>query len=110
MPNTIPTDPVSLQPTLDSSDLAALFKLHPKTVRKLLADGELPATKVRGQWRVRSEDAAAFLVGDGRCNAAEYDAHIQAIVDAWPPLRPDQIAALSALFDWQPDQGGDDAA
>jgi hypothetical protein len=33
---------------------------------------------------------------------AEWDAVIDAEVAAAPPLRPEQIAALSALFDWQP--------
>ena len=36
-----------------------------------------------------------------------YDAHVQATVDAMPPLRPEQITTLSALFDHQP--GGDAA-
>ena len=42
-------------------------------------------------------------------NAAERDAYIDAVMAAAPPLRPDQIARLGALFDWQPDKGGDDA-
>jgi hypothetical protein len=35
----------------------------------------------------------------------EYEAHIQASVDAFLPLTGDQIARLSALFDYTP--GGD---
>jgi len=37
---------------------------------------------------------------------ATYEAHVQACVDAIPPLRPEQIATLSALFDYHPDNGG----
>jgi hypothetical protein len=43
-------------------------------------------------------------------NAAERDAYIDAVVEAAPPLRPEQVAKLSALFDWQPERDGDDAA
>jgi hypothetical protein len=35
-------------------------------------------------------------------NAADYDALIQAEVDAMPPPTPEQVAALTALFDYQP--------
>lgn len=35
-----------------------------------------------------------------------YDAHVQACVDAMPPLRPEQITKLAALFDYD----GSDAA
>jgi hypothetical protein len=38
---------------------------------------------------------------------AEYDALIDAEVEAAPPLRPEQIARLSALFDWPGTNGGD---
>ncbi|MGZ4763921.1 MAG: hypothetical protein ACXV7I_15915 [Ilumatobacteraceae bacterium] len=31
-----------------------------------------------------------------------YDAHVEAVVDAMPPLRPEQIAKLAALFDYRP--------
>jgi hypothetical protein len=37
---------------------------------------------------------------------AEWDAVIDAEVAAAPPLRPEQIATLSALFDCQPDNSG----
>jgi hypothetical protein len=40
---------------------------------------------------------------------AEREAYIQATVAAMPPPRPDQIAALSALFDCEPSRGGDAA-
>jgi hypothetical protein len=34
--------------------------------------------------------------------AARYEAHIQAMVDAMPPPTPEQIAALTAIFDYTP--------
>lgn len=33
---------------------------------------------------------------------AEWDACVQADIDAMPPLRPEQISRLSALFDYPP--------
>ncbi len=38
---------------------------------------------------------------------SEYDAVIDAEVDAAPLLRPEQVARLSALFDWPGTDGGD---
>ena len=40
---------------------------------------------------------------------ADREAYIQATVDAMPPLKPEQIAALSALFDYEPPDGGEAA-
>jgi hypothetical protein len=37
---------------------------------------------------------------------AEWDAVVDAEVAAAPALRPDQITRLSALFDYQPPNGG----
>lgn len=42
-------------------------------------------------------------------NAAEQaqcDAVVDGEVAAWPPLRPAQITRLTALFDYQPPEGG----
>lgn len=35
-------------------------------------------------------------------NAADYEALIQAEVDAMPPPTPEQIAALTAIFSYRP--------
>ena len=40
---------------------------------------------------------------------AEWDACVDAEVKAAPPLRAEQIARLSALFDWPEANGGDGA-
>jgi len=42
-------------------DLAALLKLAEKTVYSMANGGELPAFKIRGQWRVRREDIVVWL-------------------------------------------------
>ena len=43
-------------------------------------------------------------------NADEREAYIQKTVDAMPPLRPEQIAALQVLFDWDPPRDGGNTA
>lgn len=40
--------------------------------------------------------------------AEEYEAHIEAVVAAAPPLRPEQISKLNALFDTADTTGGAD--
>ncbi len=37
-------------------DVAALLKLADKTVYSMAQQGEIPAFKVRGQWRIRRTD------------------------------------------------------
>lgn len=58
----MPTAPL-LQPALDIYDVASLFKVNHKTVRRMIADGRLPAVKIGAQWRIRPQDVAAAMVG-----------------------------------------------
>ena len=41
---------------LTIKDVAAILKLAEKTVYSMAQNGELPAFKVRGQWRIRGVD------------------------------------------------------
>jgi excisionase family DNA binding protein len=41
---------------LTIKDVAAILKLAEKTVYSMAQNGELPAFKVRGQWRLRGVD------------------------------------------------------
>ncbi|RYZ65763.1 MAG: DNA-binding protein [Proteobacteria bacterium] len=41
---------------LTIKDVAAILKLAEKTVYAMANEGELPAFKVRGQWRIRKVD------------------------------------------------------
>ena len=71
--------------------------------------GHLPATRVGSQLRFKPEDVAAYLDREDPASAAErvtWDAYVRKVVAEAPPLRPEQIAALSALLDWEPDKGG----
>jgi excisionase family DNA binding protein len=47
---------VSEDQILTIKDVAAILKLAEKTVYSMAQDGELPAFKVRGQWRIRRID------------------------------------------------------
>jgi excisionase family DNA binding protein len=47
---------VTTEPVLTIKDVARLLKLTEKTVYAMAKKGELPAFKIRGQWRIRRED------------------------------------------------------
>ena len=42
-------------------EVAERLKVQPRTVRKMIAEGELPAFKVRDEWRVRQRDIDTFI-------------------------------------------------
>ena len=42
-------------------EVADILRVSIQTVRRMIADGELPATKIRGQWRVRKEDLEEYI-------------------------------------------------
>ena len=44
--------------------LAGILSLHPKTVQRFLREGEIKATKVGREWRVRKEDLRDFAHGE----------------------------------------------
>lgn len=46
---------------LTIQEIAVLLKLADKTVYSMAQAGELPAFKVRGQWRVRRVDFEAWM-------------------------------------------------
>ena len=37
--------------------VAKILDMHPRTVRRYVREGQLRATKVGGEWRIRREDA-----------------------------------------------------
>ena len=42
-------------------EVADALRFNPRTVRKMIAEGELPAFKVRDEWRVRQRDIDTFI-------------------------------------------------
>jgi excisionase family DNA binding protein len=110
-PNAVTRDTISLLPDhlLDIEEAAAFLNCCRATVRREVARGRLRAQKVGQRWRFAPEDLLAYLDGEDPASTTEraaWDAYIRKVVAAAPPLRPEQVAALSALFDWQPGNGG----
>jgi excisionase family DNA binding protein len=46
---------------LKIKDVAVLFKVSEKTIYSMAQSGELPAFKVRGQWRLSQEDIDKWI-------------------------------------------------
>lgn len=46
---------------LKIKDIATLFKVGDKTIYSMAQSGELPAFKVRGQWRFSRKDIDAWI-------------------------------------------------
>lgn len=55
--------PRRYEPDLDRLETAAAFlKVHPRTVRRMLHDGDLSAYRIRGQLRVDMHEVRALAV------------------------------------------------
>lgn len=52
---------MSEEQILTIRDVAAILKLAEKTVYSMAQDVELPAFKVRGQWRIRKADLEKWM-------------------------------------------------
>lgn len=52
---------MSIEEILRLKDVAALLKVGEKTVYTMAQTGELPAFKVRGQWRFSRQDIDAWI-------------------------------------------------
>ncbi|QQE77212.1 helix-turn-helix domain-containing protein [Alicyclobacillus sp. SO9] len=45
---------------------AQVLHMHPRTVRRYIREGQLRATKVGREWRIRKEDADMFMGGNAK--------------------------------------------
>ena len=63
--------PVSVDQILTIKDVAAILKLAEKTVYSMAQDGELPAFKVRGQWRIRRVDFEKWIAKQAGAGTTE---------------------------------------
>ena len=94
---------------LEIDEVAVVLKCCPATVRREANRGRLRGTRIGQRWRFRPEDVLAYLNGETPASTSEreaWDAYVRKVVADAPPLRPEQIAALSALLDWEPENGG----
>ncbi len=62
---------MSADQILTIKDVAAILKLAEKTVYSMAQDGELPAFKVRGQWRIRRVDFDKWIAKQAGVGTAE---------------------------------------
>jgi len=60
---TITAEGLTLAPLITIEEAAELFRYSPKTVRRMIARGDLPAVRIKGQRaiRIRAVDALALL-------------------------------------------------
>lgn len=50
---------------LSVKEIAALLRVHPKTVRRWIAAGTLPATQMGRAWRIKRSDLKACIAAKG---------------------------------------------
>jgi len=63
-PRPVDRNPFSItefEPLLDSSQAAALLRIHPKTLQKMARRGEIHGTHVGKLWRFRASDLNDWL-------------------------------------------------
>jgi excisionase family DNA binding protein len=53
---------IRLEQLLTIGDVAELFQVSAKTVRRWILAGDLPAAKLGNQWRIAASDAKCFFV------------------------------------------------
>ena len=53
---------IRLEQLLTIGDVAELFQVSAKTVRRWILAGDLPAAKLGNQWRIAASDAKRFFV------------------------------------------------
>lgn len=46
------------------NQIAEMFEMHPKTIRRYIKEGGLTARKIGGEWRIAETDVKAFLDGN----------------------------------------------
>ena len=66
--------PVIEDQILTIKDVAAILKLAEKTVYSMAQDGEVPAFKVRGQWRIRRVDFENWIAKQAAAATDDSDA------------------------------------
>lgn len=73
-------------PIMTIRDVAQVLKLAEKTVYAMATEGELPAFKVRGQWRVRRVDFESWLVR--QAGGAAHQASSEVAARSSPSTKP----------------------
>ena len=82
-----------------------------ESVRRLIASGQLPATKINGRWRIRRSDLDAFIAERSSNPEARPNAlaeHVAGILENAQTLTAAQRETLAELL--RPIRGGGTAA
>jgi excisionase family DNA binding protein len=53
--------PVMTRELYTVKEVADLLRVSPRTVRKMIAEGELPALKIRDEWRIEQRDIDTLI-------------------------------------------------
>ena len=53
---------VQFEPLLDSTEAAALLKIHPKTLQRMARNGEIAAIQIGRLWRFRASILNSWLL------------------------------------------------
>lgn len=94
---------MELDDILTIRDVATRLKLGERTVTAMLADGELPGFKLRGQWRLRHDHFERWLAGVAAGgNVQTVTAEIMGGISHAPPVAVPSVPVSNAL----PDQEG----
>lgn len=51
---------------LSADEAAEMLHMHPRTIRRLLASGELPGTRLGRQWRISVTSVRTLIEGGGK--------------------------------------------
>jgi len=52
---------VVLRDILDADEVAEMLRVHPRTVKRLASQGDLPGFRVGGQWRYSHEAIGEYI-------------------------------------------------
>jgi excisionase family DNA binding protein len=66
MAATSPASAAPLRPLLTVPEVAALLRLSPRSVRRLIADGRLPVVRLGHAIRIRPQDVEALVASSGQ--------------------------------------------
>jgi excisionase family DNA binding protein len=57
---------VQFEPLLDSTEAAALLKIHPKTLQRMARNGEIVGIQIGRLWRFRASILSSWLLRKSR--------------------------------------------
>ena len=66
MATTSPTPTVPLRPLLTVPEVAALLRLSPRSIHRLIADGRLPIVRLGRAIRIRPQDVEVLMASSGQ--------------------------------------------